>query len=168
MSGELCKRLHRLLDHAVRPALDVLGPRFAGHQAEALLLAIAAQESRALNRRQSGNGPARGFWQFEQGGGVVGLLRHHATEPEMQKLCERFIVPPVSGSIHAAIEYHDVLAAACARLLLWAHPAALPARDAGPDAAWRYYLDQWRPGKPHPATWPGLWEQAWMVVEGGA
>jgi hypothetical protein len=28
------------------------------------------------------------------------------------------------------------------------------------DGAWAYYLNTWRPGKPHPETWPALYVQA--------
>jgi len=57
-----------------------------------------------------------------------------------------------------------VLAAGVARLLLWTDPKALPAiGDA--DAGWSLYLRTWRPGKPHPKTWPALYAQAMAVVE---
>lgn len=43
------------------------------------MLAIGLQESRLQHRRQNG-GPARGFWQFEKGGGVKGILFHETAQ----------------------------------------------------------------------------------------
>lgn len=51
------------------PALKLL-PSMDSVRARMMLLAIGLQESRFEHRRQLGNGPARGFWQFESGGGV--------------------------------------------------------------------------------------------------
>ncbi|MNL86831.1 hypothetical protein D3C87_2157110 [compost metagenome] len=48
-----------------------------------------------------------------------------------------------------------MLAAGVARLLLWTDPKTLPSIG-DVDAAWALYLRTWRPGKPHPQTWPAL------------
>ena len=56
-------------------------------------------------------------------------------------------------------EWDDVLAAAFARLLLFTDPAKLP-KLGDADGAWQLYLRTWRPGKPHPHTWPDLYAQA--------
>ncbi len=53
----------------------------------------------------------------------------------------------------------DVLAASVARLLLWTDPKRLPViGDAS--GAWDLYLRTWRPDKPHPRTWAGLYSRA--------
>lgn len=46
-------------------------------EAKVMLLAIGLQESRFEHRRQI-KGPARGFWQFEAGGGTAGVLRQRS------------------------------------------------------------------------------------------
>lgn len=165
--GSLVTRANLLLRHGILPALALIGPRFASPQAVALMLAIAMQESRVEHRAQIG-GPARGFWQFERGGGVRGVLEHGATRDHAQTACRALLVEPAAAEVYRAIQYHDVLAAVFARLLLWSSPSALPAREDGPDAAWEYYLDTWRPGKPHRATWDAFWHLGWSVsIESG-
>ena len=111
-----------------------------------MLLAIGLQESRFVHRRQIG-GPARGFWQFEQGGGVRGVLAHPASAALARQVCQVRGVPPTAPSVYSRLELDDVLAAAFARLLLWTDPARLP-RTGDADAAWALYLRTWRPGKP--------------------
>lgn len=155
-------RLH--LKYAILPAIHLLGAsRFRSREAVALMLAIAMQESRIQHRAQVG-GPARGFYQFERGGGVAGVLAHASTKTHAEFACNALLVEPAADDVYRAIQYNDVLAAAFARLLLWASPAALPTFAQGPQPAWDYYLAQWRPGKPHPDTWAGLWDRAWSVA----
>ena len=48
------------------------------HPVDQMLVTIAGQESAWTHRRQI-NGPARGFWQFERGGGVAGVIAHPAS-----------------------------------------------------------------------------------------
>lgn len=143
---------------AIAPALALLPARMASPQAEVMLLAIGLQESRFTHRRQV-RGPARGFWQFEQGGGVVGVLRHPASREHALRVCDARGVQPVAEQIYQHLEHDDVLAAAFARLLLWTDPARLPA--VGEVArAWDLYIRTWRPGKPHRHTWDGLYARA--------
>lgn len=104
-------------------------------------------------------GPARGFWQFEQGGGVRGVLTHAASAALARQVCEVRGVAPTSAAVYAQLESDDVLAAAFARLLLWTDPARLPAVGDS-QGAWDLYARTWRPGKPHPQTWPALHAQA--------
>ncbi len=52
-----------------------------------------------------------------------------------------------------------MLAAAFARLLLLTDAKPLP-QIGDVQGAWAYYVRNWRPGKPHPDTWPGLYKQA--------
>lgn len=135
-------------------------------EASAMLLAIGLQESKFLFRSQMGSGPARGFWQFERGGGVVGVQLHATTGEHLRKAAWSLRYPTLtSHDAHAAIQHNDVLAAVFARLLLWTLPGRLP--DEGEHVlAWQQYLDAWRPGKPHPETWEVYYASAWDVVRG--
>lgn len=149
----------------IQPALTLLPAAMRGQRATAMLLAIALQESALAARRQYENGPARGYWQFERGGGVVGVLLHDATRLHAQRLCRLWHVPPTPQSVWEAITYHDQLACGFARLLLWTDPKALPPRG-DPAPGWQMYLRQWRPGKPHPELWPACYDAAWTFVDG--
>ena len=160
--------LKKIIDTAVSPALALLPARMDTPGARVMLLAIGLQESRFTHRQQIG-GPARGFWQFEKGtrasrGGVWGVFLHMASKGHLAVLCKARSVACDPDAIYGALEYDDVLAAGVARLLLWIDPKALPAiGDA--DAGWALYLRTWRPGRPHPKTWPALYGQAMAAVE---
>ena len=145
---------------AINPALRLLPDRMTSRDARVMLLAIALQESRLQYRAQI-RGPARGYWQFERGGGVAGVLGHSASKPHIEEICRQLDVPARAGDCYIAIECNDVLAAAFARLLLWTLPYPLPTDT---DRAWQQYIDAWRPGKPHPATWPALYAQAQEIA----
>lgn len=133
------------------PALALLPPRMDSPAARVMLLAIGQQESRFVYRKQVG-GPARGFWQFEEGGGVKGVLTHPATASLAAKLCDERKVILNRASVYAKLALDDLLAAGFARLLLFSDPRALPSvTDA--QAAWECYIRNWRPGKPHRDTW---------------
>jgi len=148
---------------AILPALALLPPAMNTPQARILMLAIGLQESRFQHRRQIG-GPARGFWQFERNGGVRGVLTHPASREDALRICAARDAAPVSATVHATLETDDILAAAFARLLLWTDPLRLPAAGDA-DGAWALYLRTWRPGKPHPQTWPALYAQALSAME---
>lgn len=152
-----------LLDTAVDPACALL-TRVAGinsdDRARVLLMAIAGQESAWTERRQIG-GPARSFWQFELGGGVAGVF--HVAPVPIAKACEQLLIPCYPGIVFEAMAWHDVLAACMARLLLWSDPAALPPVG-DVQAGWDYYLRNWRPGLPHPETWPGRYGTSMGLV----
>lgn len=149
--------------HAVlNAAMSMLPLPMDSLEARAMLYAIARQESRLQYRRQIG-GPARGWWQFEQGGGVRGVVQHPATRPLLLPVLERLRYEPVVPILYAVIEHNDLLAAVFARLLLYTVPQRLP----GPDDAeegWRQYLWAWRPGKPHEHTWAEFYREAWAVT----
>lgn len=150
---------------AVLPtALALLPPKFTSDRALALLLAIGLQESRFLYRRQVGGGPAHGFWQFEELGGVLGILQHPKTQPLLLPVCETLCVTPTPAGVYQAIVHQDVLAAVCARLLLWPDPRVLPAQ-LEVDKAWAIYLATWRPGKPHRQTWLGCYQVGWSLAD---
>ena len=152
---------------AVHEALRLLPPAMDSKEARVMLYAIGLQESRFTHRAQvlagGGKGPARSFWQFERAGGVRGVLRHPASKFWMHSVCNARNVPAQETSVWLAMETDDVLAAAAARLLLFTDPARLPA--VGEQAeSWTYYLRNWRPGKPHPRTWPECYETALKAV----
>ncbi|MHC3750681.1 hypothetical protein ACYKDZ_17575 [Stutzerimonas stutzeri] len=154
--------LSEIRERAIAPALALLPARMSSREAEVQMLAIGLQESRFQHRRQIG-GPARGFWQFEQGGGVRGVLRHPASREHALAVCRVRNVIATEGAVYAALEHDDVLAAAFARLLLWTDPKALPALG-DEQAAWDLYLRTWRPGKPHRHTWDALYAKALEAV----
>lgn len=156
--------LKEIIGGAVGPALALLPAKMDTPAARVMLLAIGLQESRFLHRRQIG-GPARGFWQFERGGGVRGVLTHPASRDHAYHVCAARGVDPVAAAVYPALEADDVLAAAFARLLLWTDAWRLPAvGDA--QGGWELYIRTWRPGKPHPGTWQALYAQAVAEVGG--
>jgi hypothetical protein len=61
--------------------------------------------------------------------------------------------------VHEALAWNGPLAAAFARWLLYTDPAPLP-KIGAENGAWNYYLRNWRPGKPHPETWPANYKLA--------
>lgn len=102
-------------------------------EARIMLLAIGLQESRFEHRRQLvGNpprptGPAKSFWQAEQGGGMVHGVRLLAvTSAAAAHLYQARGVAARDVAIWDAIEHDYVLAAGLARLLLWSDPRLLP------------------------------------------
>ena len=152
---------------AVHEALRLLPPAMDSKEARVMLYAIGLQESRFTHRAQvidgGGKGPARGYWQFERGGGVTGVLRHPASRFWANSVCNARNIPAQPLNVWLALETDDVLAAALARLLLFTDPARLPA--IGEQAtSLRYYLRVWRPGKPHPETWPECYTTAMEAV----
>lgn len=161
-----------ILKTAVLPAFELLPKFMDSPEAEVLMLAIGLQESRFKHRAQiingGGKGPARGFWQFELGskvsrGGVWGLYLHRASSGLLSDLCRHRDVSFEPRAIWGRLEDDDVLAAGCARLLLYTDPKPLP--KLGDEAgAWGYYLNTWRPGRPHQSTWPALYAQALEAV----
>lgn len=134
------------------PALKMLPPAMDTERARVMLCAISLQESRCVHRRQIGNGPARGLLQFEEGGGVRGVMRHEATRALAREICEKRKVVFEPNTVWRALETDDVLAFAFGRLLLYSDPKPLPGLSQ-PPLAWAYYLRTWRPGKPHEQTW---------------
>lgn len=139
------------------PALALLDSRTDSRAARVMLLAIGLQESALIYRRQMPTGPARGLWQFEEGGGVNGVLRHPASADHAQLACLVRHVKPESRAVWVALEHDDILAACFARLLLWTDPKPLPTEQG---EGWSYYVRNWRPGKPHPDRWPANWQKA--------
>ena len=154
--------LRHVIETAINPAMAMLPERMESPRARVMSLAIGLQESRFKHTHQIG-GPAHGWWQFERGGGVRGVLNHAASRSYARELCLAQGVPAEVGPAFDAIEHDQVLAAGFARLLLWTDPKALPALG-DVDGAWNLYIRTWRPGKPHPETWPGFYAQALVEV----
>ena len=155
--------LEQINRYVLTPGLAALPTPMDTPAARAMLLAIGQQESQFVARKQEPAGPARGFWQFEPGGGVMGVLQHPHTKDMALRLCGTWHVRTNVLDLWGAIMYHDPLAAGFARLLLWTLPDALP----GPhDAArgWAQYLDAWRPGKPRVEKWERNYAAAWRAV----
>lgn len=164
-------KLHEIVEKGIDPALELLPSNMNTPAARVMLLAIGLQESRFEHRRQLlGNpprptGPAKSFWQAEQGGGMVhGVRLHAATCAAAAALYQARGVPAHDADIWNSIETDDVLAAGLARLLLWSDPGRLPAVGDS-DGAWTMYTRTWRPGKPHPQSWPALYAQAVAAVQ---
>ena len=164
--------MKHILANIIEPALRILPPMMASDRARAQMLAIQAQEDPQQVRKQIAGygkdgtiiwGPARGLWQFERGGGVAGVLRHHKTRDIAQDVCWRLGNSGTVAAVYHQLEHNDVLSACFARLLLWTLPGALPARD-DVDGAWDQYIAAWRPGKPHKRTWAANFKRAWEVV----
>lgn len=155
---------------AIWPACDLLNrlapeKRWASPEATVELLAIGMQETGFLTRVQYGNGPARSFWQFEEGGGVKGVMNHHVVGKYCKAVTDYFGIPFDKKAIWKAMETNDVLGAAMARLLLYSSPKPLP-KLGEVDKAWAMYEDNWRPGKPHPDKWPANYAAALKEVKG--
>ena len=146
--------LSEIRERAIAPALALLPARMSSPEAEVMLLSIGLQESLFQHRRQlvgsppRPTGPAKSFWQAEQGGGMVtGLLRYHDDRVRdlAVGLCAVRGVDPSPRAVWDAIEHDDVLAAGLARLLLFTDPARLPGLG-DEEGAWQLYLRTWRPG----------------------
>jgi len=163
------KRPQPVIEHTFRHTLPaayaLLPPRMTSPAASAMLLSIGLQESRFRVRRQQPGGPARGFWQFEPGG-IVGVLQHPQTEALIDHALRQLCYTEALGDVracHAIVEHNDTVACVFARLLLWTLPDPLP-DVTNPLKGYDQYLEGWRPGKPHPATWAGFYLEAWDLV----
>jgi hypothetical protein len=160
------EQVHRFI---VPAAYSLLPPEMASDEATAMLLAIGLQESK-FRYRQQVNGPARGFWQFERGGGIAGVLRHEVTAPHIRRVLRAQCYAGMSdapSACHQLVTDNDVIAAVFARLLLWTVPGRLPTRHE-PEKGWQQYIAGWRPGKPHRETWDAYFASAWQRVDDAA
>lgn len=151
-------------------------------EARVALLAIGLQESGFTSRRQLiskvidgkkrlvPEGPAIGLWQFEQGneksrGGVWGVMNHFRVGPLAKQVCRELGIAFDAKTVWLAMETNDLLAACFARLLLLSDAQKLP-KVGDQDGAWELYAKRtWRPGKPHPDTWPANYKAAVAATE---
>lgn len=128
----------------IAAGLALLPARMNSLAASVLLYATSRQENPQRLGQQVG-GPAVGDYQFEKGGGVKGVMTHHASETLARSVCEARKVTFDSSSIYQALKTDAVLAAALARLLYYTDPKALP--EVGDEVGtWALYLRTWRPG----------------------
>ena len=152
--------LSEVITDLIEPAAKILMVLPDSPEARVMLLTIGQQESRFQYRRQMGNGPARGFWQFERGGGVKGVYNHKATSGLLKTLCLARKCPHTITDVWEQLEFDDVLACGVARLLLWSDPLKLPAIG-DVEGAWNLYANRtWLPGKPHRQTWDGFYAKS--------
>lgn len=159
------------LANIIQPGLQTLhelgGPPVT-RDAMRFMLAIALTESgptlsaRYQSSPATSPGPARGFWQFEQGGGVHGVLTHSGTKNLAIAMCTACTVVAGDAAVWRSLEGHDDLSTAFARLLITTEPRALPKNA---DEGLSQYLNLWRPGKPcTSATWAANWKTADQAV----
>ena len=152
----------------VKPALDAMPRRYRSKDAARMLLAIGYQESRFTHLHQI-RGPAHSYWQGELTGGLI-LVITHAPTRRMARICiEKAGFNP--DDHRRVFEFLDepagqILACQLGRLLLWSDPHYLP--TAGQlQYGWDYYINCWRPGKPHKQTWPDAWDYATAGMTAG-
>ena len=142
---------------AVDAAFQLLPVKMDSRLARVIHAAIGYQESKYKVRIQHGNGPARSYWQFENGrlAAINGVLNHQSTAKLAKEVCKACGVAPERMAVWKAMETDDVLGAAFARLLMYTDPFPLPDNSA---EAWEMYAERlWRPGKPHPDEWATSW-----------
>ena len=150
---------------------DVMGPAFRylplsmdTPAARAMLVAIGLQESNLEFRRQHEDGPARGLWQFERGGGFFGVLKHSTVGPLAAKVVDELGYSDLSpAALFGKLETDDIFACCLARLLLYTVPNRLPNAQQ-PTEGWEQYMWAWRPGKPHPERWPDNYAAGWRAA----
>lgn len=141
-----------ILAYTMPAAYSLLPSEMRSDKATSMLIAIGLQESGFAARRQL-RGPAHGFWMFERGGGVKGVMTHERTVTHALAVFDALqyrrrpidTMARVGSEIFEALTHSDVLACCVARLLLWTLPAPLPAPD-DPAGAFAQYLEAWRPG----------------------
>lgn len=168
--------LAKVLCEFIEPAYKLLPSSLKSERATVISLTIGQQESKFQYPFQvlsladlTRKGPARGYWQFEQGtarsrGGVWGVFLHPTSRPLLEQLCIARGVIFAPTQIWRALETDHVLAAGVARLLLATDPRPLPALG-NMDAAWDLYAKRtWRPGKPHRNTWDDYYRNALQAV----
>ena len=161
--------MSEIVEKIIDPGLGLLPAMLDSPKARVMLLTIGLQESRFEYRRQLGNGPARGFWQFERGtqasrGGVWGVYLHPASRMLLQDVCKTRNCAFDPATIWARLETDDLLACAVARLLLLTDAAPLPKVD-DEEGAWQCYAKRtWNPGKPHRQTWGAFHDVARAAV----
>lgn len=154
------KMLRSLIVDPVLAQLGVYDRRLSDPRAARLLVAIAMQESNCCERRQRGNGPARGLLQFETGGVAGALVDGHpacrqlATELGYISSSADFLTKRDQQAVKLMLEQNDILAFILGRALLWTDRKPLPDTE---DESWASYIATWRPGKPRREKWAGCW-----------
>jgi hypothetical protein len=164
--------LAQAIAQIILPAYALLPAKMNSPEATVMMLTIFQQEGEARYRLQVPNGPAKGFWQFEKNGGVLGVMTHASSKKIAEQVCLARGIDWNREAIYNALEYDDILAACFARLLLYTDPWQLPNVDDYIDSfkpeeslSWRYYDRNWQPGKPHPEKWMANHNKARLAVE---
>lgn len=157
-----------LMSYILPAAYRVLPVPMQSARASAMLIAIGLQETKFLARRQYRNGPARGFWQFEERGALWGVVKHPASREHVINVLRNLRYGATMAKnlplFHDVLSHNDVLACALARLLLWTDSKPIPDRGE-PNTAWAMYMRTWNPGKPHRETWDAYFSEAWDRVD---
>lgn len=142
---------------AINEAFELLPANMDTRMRRVLVAAYGYQETSYLTRIQYNDGPARSYWQFENGplAAINGVLNHKATKIMAIAVCGARGVQPERMAVWKAMETDDVLGAAFAALLIYTDPFELPTT---PQDAWEMYANRlWRPGKPHASKWAKSW-----------
>lgn len=148
--------MHRVVIPGLR-MLDDMGLVPFSNDAAALCYAICGQESGWEHRVQV-NGPARSYAQFESIA-VRDVMQRATSKDRCRMLCHELNVDFDAQVIHTAMVQNDLLMLGMTRLNLWNQRGALPSPTlASQDAAWNYYVNTWKPGKPHPNRWGAHWQ----------
>lgn len=138
-----------VLELAVRPALEALGPRYSTLAAEQLVMGTAAVESGFVDLKQLGNGPAVGLWQMEPATFRDVLLRFLKLRSDLRPGSVRYASSDTPAVDELA--WNLRLGAAFCRLRYLMDPLALPAAGnvASLAATWkRTYNTHLGAGKP--------------------
>lgn len=144
-------------EQAIDDAFEILPAGMGTRTRRILVAATGFQETSYLTRIQYNNGPARSYWQFENGklAAINGVLNHKATKAMAFAVCKARGVAAERMAVWKAMETDDVLGAAFAAMLIYTDPYPMPTTK---DAAWEMYAERlWRPGKPHPKKWQESW-----------
>lgn len=140
----------------VLPAWRLLPPALSSVLAQVFVLTCMLQEAGKNGAiayrwqvvdpaRPEKMGPARGIAQFELGGGVKGVIGHPSSRYWAAQACKSLGVDFNARAVWLALSESDALAAVFARLLAFTDPKPLPALGDW-QAAFAYYLRNWRPG----------------------
>lgn len=143
---------------------EIMDPKFDSPKTRVLLLSIGLQESKFIDRVQLGGGPAHSFWQ-EEPNGIKAVLNNNITRPYMLAACQKLHVAADWQSIYQAVILNDELGCVVARLLLYADYNPLP-EIGDSQGAWKYYLRNWKPGKPRPLDWLPNYKLALEQING--
>ena len=164
--------------HIFPAAFSLLPGKMDTPQARAQVLAIGFQESDFVarqqggTRRKAGQGPAKGFWQFEKAGGCPELLEPGLAVYTLTACAALGYPNPTAADLHEAIEHNDVLALIGARLLLYKDPRTMP-ESTQVDKGWQIYVARWRPGAVTEGgrraveareRWTGSFHRAWEIL----
>lgn len=163
----------------ISAAFSLLPGQMNSREARAMMLAIGFHESAFQARVQGGSvrnghvvrgdGPARGFFQFERGGGTAEILTSPDTKDIAIPICRMFLYEPTPAVVHPVLADNDVLAAVFCRLLLWRDTRPMPSPIES-EKGYDIYRRNWRPNPDaaarHANAWTENFARAWAIVKG--